>query len=179
MDVSQEEPVVVDQGTALLALYDTSLGEVYGYLRRRCPDTQTAEDLTSETFLAAVDAVRRRTVRTVTVGWLIGIARHKLVDHWRRGEREERRLALVEVDALDETWDDVLEAGAAGQALDELNTHYRAALTFRYLDDLPVREVARLIGRGEQATEALLARARIAFRCAYEMATQEVDGHDR
>lgn len=45
-----------------------------------------------------------------------------------------------------------------------MNSSYRAALTFRYLDDLPVRRVAALIGRPEQATEALLVRARAAFR---------------
>jgi DNA-directed RNA polymerase specialized sigma24 family protein len=28
----------------------------------------------------------------MTVAWLIGVARHKLVDHWRRLEREERAL---------------------------------------------------------------------------------------
>ena len=25
-----------------------------------------------------------------TTGWLIGVARHKLADHWRRAEREQR-----------------------------------------------------------------------------------------
>jgi RNA polymerase sigma-70 factor (ECF subfamily) len=40
-------------------------------------------------------------------------------------------------------------------------------LTLRYVDDLPVREVAALIRRTEQATEGLLVRARRAFRAAY------------
>ena len=39
-----------DQGPALLALYDSALPEVYGYLVRRCDGTSVAEDLTSETF---------------------------------------------------------------------------------------------------------------------------------
>ena len=40
-------------------------------------------------------------------------------------------------------------------------------LTLRYLDDLPVPEVAVLIDRTLHATEALLVRARAAFRRAY------------
>lgn len=40
----------------LLALYDTALPQVYGYLLARCGDRALAEDLTSETFLAAVSA---------------------------------------------------------------------------------------------------------------------------
>jgi RNA polymerase sigma-70 factor, ECF subfamily len=43
----------------------------------------------------------------------------------------------------------------------------RMALLFRYLDDLSVREVARLIGRSEKAAESLLARGRESFRQAY------------
>src|SRR5262245_47380863 len=43
-------------GAALLDVYDRAVPQVYGYLYDRCRDVQTAEDLTSETFLAAVRA---------------------------------------------------------------------------------------------------------------------------
>ncbi len=46
----------------------------------------------------AVDNVRRGVVGHVTTAWLIGIARHKLIDHWRRMEREQRRLEAVVAD---------------------------------------------------------------------------------
>ena len=42
-----------------MALYDEALPAVYGYFVRRCGDRGTAEDLTSETFLAAMDAARK------------------------------------------------------------------------------------------------------------------------
>jgi RNA polymerase sigma-70 factor (ECF subfamily) len=48
-----------------------------------------------------------------------------------------------------------------------LGPHHRAALTLRYLDGLPVAEVARLLDRTVHATEALLVRARSAFRRSY------------
>ena len=53
-----------DQGEALLALYDRALPEVYGYLLPRCGSPALAEDVTSEVFLAAVDAVQRARCRT-------------------------------------------------------------------------------------------------------------------
>ena len=49
-----------------------------------------------------------------------------------------------------------------------LGAHHRAALTLRYLDGLPVPEVARHLDRTVHATEALLVRARAAFRRIYE-----------
>lgn len=85
-----ELPTTAGQGRALVDLYDSALPDVYGYLASRCGSAAVAEDLTSETFLAAVDAIRREAVPELTVAWLIGVARHKLVDHWRRQEREQR-----------------------------------------------------------------------------------------
>ena len=71
-------------GDALLAGYDRALPQVYGYLVARCGSPAVAEDLSSEVFLAAVAAIEAGTLREPTVAWLIGVARHKLVDHWRR-----------------------------------------------------------------------------------------------
>jgi RNA polymerase sigma-70 factor (ECF subfamily) len=64
--------------TALVDLYDRSLPDVFGYLLRRCGSRPLAEDLTSETFMAAVDAVRRDAVPELTVAWLIGVAGRSL-----------------------------------------------------------------------------------------------------
>jgi len=152
-----------------LDLYDRAVPQIYGYLVRRCGSASVAEDLTSETFLAAVDAVHRDAVPDLTIGWLIGVARHKLADHWRRVARDERRLAAVGgADDVVDDWDVHLDAVRAHEVLASLGAHHRAALTFRYLDGLPVRGVADCLGRTEHATEALLVRARAAFRAAYE-----------
>lgn len=166
------EATVEEPGPALLALYDQALPEVYGYLLARCHDRTTAEDLTAEVFMAAVQSIGRGQVAEVTVAWLIGIARHKLVDHWRRLERERRRLEAVADDAAteapDDGWDARLDALVAHQVLGGLGAHHRIALTLRYVDGLPVTEVASIIDRTVHATEALLVRARQAFRRAYE-----------
>jgi RNA polymerase sigma-70 factor (ECF subfamily) len=162
---------VPDQRRELVSLYDSALPEVYGYLASRCGSATVAEDLASETFLAAVDAVQRRAVPDLTVAWLIGVARHKLVDHWRKREREERKLKAVEAQPPGDTadqWDIQLDAMVAHRTLADLAPQHRSALTLRYLDGLPVREVASCLGRTEGATEALLVRAKAAFRTHYE-----------
>jgi RNA polymerase sigma-70 factor (ECF subfamily) len=169
MDVSMQPAA----GADLLALYDEALPQVYGYLLSRCGQKALAEDLTAETFLAAVDTVRRD--QSIGVGWLIGVARHKLVDHWRRLAREERSLALVPSEPEPPWEDGVLDAMTARAALERLGPHHRLALTLRYLDGLPVPEVARLLDRSLHATEALLVRARAAFRRAYDIQGTEVE----
>jgi RNA polymerase sigma-70 factor (ECF subfamily) len=158
-----------EQAEALLALYDRSLPQVYGYLVRRTGNPTIAEDLAAETFLAAVASIRSSVVQEVTAAWLVGIARHKLVDHWRREERDTRRLQAVAAvtTEVDDPWDEHLDATVARQVVATLTPQHRAALTLRYADGLPVREVARLLDRTEHATEALLVRSRRAFRTAY------------
>jgi len=174
--MSSQPASVHDPGAALLDLYDTALPRVYGYVLSRCGEQALAEDLTAETFLAAVDAVRRDDPPPLSTAWLVGVARHKLVDHWRRQAREERGLGAVGEDAPDEDpWDEHLDVLRARDTLSRLASHHRAALTLRYLDDLPVPEVAVVLERTVHGTEALLVRARAAFRRSY-VALGDTDG---
>lgn len=154
--------IVPDRGADLLALYDRALPEVYGYLASRCSDRALAQDLTAETFLAAVSAGANQ---PRTVGWLIGIARHKLADHWRWQARQQR---LIESVAGAAAPDDALDVLRAREVLGGLAPQHRAALTLRYLDGLSVPETAAVLERTVHATEALLVRARRAFRHDYE-----------
>jgi RNA polymerase sigma-70 factor (ECF subfamily) len=154
----------------LVALYDEALPRVYGYLVPRCGSAALAEDLTAETFMSALDTLERGTSGAdPNVAWLIGVARHKLVDHWRRAEREARGLhAMGAGEAeVDDPWPEVIDADAVHSVLATLTPTHRAALTLRYLDGLPVAQVAGCVGRSLHATETLLARARAALRRAY------------
>ena len=172
MEGDQPLPAASDP---VLAIYRVALPQVYGYLLPRCGSAALAEDLTSETFLAAVNASRQGSLTEVTIGWLVGVARHELVDYWRRLEREQRSLAAAaeaSVADVDDSWDEWLDTEAAHAALAHLPIPQRAALTLHYLDGLPVADVAEHLGRTVHGTETLLARSRAALRRQYE------EGHD-
>ncbi|CAM3098881.1 RNA polymerase RpoE-like sigma-24 subunit [Williamsia muralis] len=154
-------------GRTLLDLYDEALPAVYGYLLRRTRDTSVAEDLTSETFLAAMDNARGVDASEPSIPWLIGVARHKLADHWRRMQRTPTPVDEVRDDPADDEWDVHLDRLVAEYTLAQLSTTHRAVLTLRYVDDCTVGQCAELLGRTVAATEALLTRAKRAFRTAY------------
>ena len=158
-----------DGPRALLALYDKALPVVYGYFVRRCGDRATAEDLTSETFLAAMDAARKDDPPPIAVPWLLGVARHKLADHYRR--RQDRlSVPLAQLPEPVETsddWNAELDRMVAESVLARLSEPHRTVLVLRYMDDCSVPECAELIGRTVHATEALLVRARRAFKQQY------------
>ena len=153
----------------LLALYDEALPVVYGYFVRRCGDRGTAEDLTSDTFLAAMDAARKADPPPIGVPWLLGVARHKLADHYRRrSDRFTIPVAELPESADDiDGWDAELDRIVAESVLAQLSATHRAVLALRYMDDRSVPECADALGRTVHATEALLVRARRAFGQQY------------
>jgi RNA polymerase sigma-70 factor, ECF subfamily len=175
--VSEWPETAVSEGTgagepdraAFLAFYQEAVGEVYGYFLHRCRDSATAEDLTSETFLAAIRNLEDGRPVPLDVPWVIGVARHKLADHWRGRAREQRLRDALEQDPApdDDPWDVRLDQMRANDVLAALGLHHRLALTLRYVDGLPVTEVAELLARTTGATEALLVRARAAYRRVY------------
>lgn len=153
--------------------YRRTLPRVYSYLVSRSGgDTGLAEELTQQTFIAAIDQRSRFDGRSDTITWLCGIARHKLADHFRAIDRDERRQMRMEVRQIEleerpRVGLKLEDREMIGEVLRSLPANQRAVLVFVGLDDLSVAEAARLIGRSRGATESLLFRARDSFRRAY------------
>lgn len=163
--------VLADQ-RAFRDWYERSLSYVYGYVFDRCGGSSVAEELTQEAFVEAVRHQARFDGRSDPLTWVCGIARHKLADHFRRLERQERRQARLVARHVEEEPDrDVSEVGDAGDAvrsvLRSLPAMQRAALVLHYLDGFSVREIADLLGRSESAVESLLSRGRESFKRVY------------
>ena len=152
------------------AWYESALPRVYGFVYGRVGgDAAAAEDITQQAFVAAVRSRKAFDGRSEPVVWICSIARNALVDVHRRQAREARRhLALVVreivVDGDARTWERADDRDDLLRALRGLTPDQRTAIFLRYVDDLPVRDVARTIGRSESATESLLSRARDRLR---------------
>lgn len=147
--------------------------DVYDYVRRRVARRlDLVEDLVQETFLAAWSSLSSFQGEAPLRFWLLGIARHKVEDHYRKRLRELEQLASDESTAAEaaEFPDPVEErsyheAGRrARKILAELPEDYGLILTWRYWQERTVREMAVETGRSEKAVERLLARARTAFK---------------
>lgn len=168
---------VVPPNRALDRWFDHVLPRVYGYFITRVGgDIHTAEDLTQETLLAAVDS-RGLATADEPLAWLFAIARHKLLDHYRQQDR--RRLRITFLDAVTQATlaDDrflpeldlatVQTRDTIIATLQELSPRQRGAIVLRYLDGLDVPTTAAMLGVSIHAAESLLARGRRAFRHHY------------
>jgi RNA polymerase sigma-70 factor (ECF subfamily) len=172
MDISapEAERALDASPGSFAAFYDQALPRIYGYFVHRCGgSTAVAEDLTQDTFLAVVVELKRgKRVRTPTA-WVYGIARHKLLDHYRREERANRELASEsEEEGADLVVADQAQARErAVAALGAVAASQRAALVLCYVDGYSMPDAARLLGKSPKAVESLLARGRESFKRAY------------
>ena len=146
---------------------------VYGYVRRRLiPRTDLVDDLVQEIFLAAWDNLDKFKGDSPLRNWLVGIARHKVEDHYRKRLKElqfqdESEEANGEPSSLDDL-EEALAKRQAGQRIQEvlkmLPETYSVMLLWRYWEQRSLRDIAMVIGRTEKSIERLLARARQQFK---------------
>lgn len=158
---SAEGPTESGQGSAPFSV-ERAIPDLYRYaVRLTGGDRALAEDLVQETCLAYVANARTGAAAETNIGWLMVVLRRRFLDSLRRTNRENARIAKAEAVQRPSTteWSTV-EDNDALLALGRLAPDHRAALVFRYVDDLTVRDVANLIDRSMAATESLLARAR-------------------
>ncbi len=157
---------------SLAELFTAEGSAVFGFLLARCGNRATAQDLMTETFMQAGDRFRQGRGNEVTPAWLRTVARRRLIDHWRREARSQRRFARLRAErqpvAPPPDADDSVD-----RALASLSSRQRAVLTLRYLDDYSITEVAEALDLSYKAAESLLARAKRSFADAYRREMHE------
>jgi RNA polymerase sigma-70 factor (ECF subfamily) len=147
-------------------LYDLYARRIYAYLYYRSLDRECAEDLTAAVFLNVLEGLSGfRPERGCFSGWIYGIARNALRDHFRA------RLRTVSLDEAADLWD-LPESGsheldAENRDLWERLKPHLAALPpeareiviLRTWDELSYGEIARILNKSEDACKMAYSRA--------------------
>src|SRR5262249_4677514 len=146
----------VQQGdqAALGVLYPRYFPSLWRYVNARLGRNQDdAEDVTSETWLAAIRNIHHfDPARGPAYGWLVGIAKNKIIDVLRKREREEKaksRLPVQESNLPEIGWKNEMIA----QVLIEMKDDERLLLEWKYLDGLSVQEIAARLGETESVMQ--------------------------
>lgn len=147
---------------------------IYGYVRHRlAPRHDLVADMVQDVFLAALESLPNFRFTSPLRAWVLGIARHKVEDFYRRqlrapGGLDEQDEPVLDAPLPDETIDRERAGVKAQQVLQQLSENYRFVLLWRYWDDRGVREIAQATGKTEKSIERMLARARARFRALWE-----------
>src|SRR5262249_45545084 len=130
------------------------------------------EDVVQEVFLAAWENLDKFKGDSPLRSWLLGIARHKVEDHYRKRLREFQFTKEEEsLDSKPVSGHDLEKTQAERQAgelmrevLATLPEAYSVVLLWRYWENRSLRDIAVQTGKTEKAIERLLARARRQFK---------------
>jgi RNA polymerase sigma-70 factor (ECF subfamily) len=144
------------------ALYVLYAERVFRFLYSRVGLRAEAEDLTAQTFLAAMEAFPRYRHRGHFAAWLFSIARNKTNDHFRRGKPHAELDEIAEMAGEYDLFAEVIsreQRDALRSQLSQLREDEREILQLRYVAELSFAEISSLLGRSEDAVKKSLYRS--------------------
>lgn len=163
---------------AFTQLYQRTVKRLYAYCYSQVHNIQEAEDLTTQTFIAALEQIGRYRGEGTAAAWLLGIAYHKVGD-WRRKRRVMTPLTMIESsvdptplpdEALFQQW----QRAALEQALQTLTPERAEAVALRFFGELSNAEVAAVMGKQEAAVKMLVHRGLQELRLRLEAVKERV-----
>lgn len=149
---------------ALGLIHDRYYQSIYRYLSFRVSDPQTAEDLAAEVFIRFLSALHERGNPPNTLaGWLFGAAQNVLREHYRKQKQANWTELDESLPGAERSPEQQLEAKLSGeelrQALAELTPEQQHVLALRFGQDMPIKEVAQVVGKSEGSVKMLQVRA--------------------
>lgn len=163
---------------AIGELYRRYAPAIFRYLFYRLGDRDLAEDLTSEVFVRALEALPRYRGRGRPFSaWLYRIAAARVADHYRQRRRHPVVPLVPNVPArgaeLDEAAESRLTAELLQRAIVRLTPLQQQVIVLRFLEGLSHKEVAQVVGRSEGAVRVLQFRALESLRRLLERESRE------
>jgi len=164
-------------------------------LRRLGQDTDAAGEVAQLAICKAIRKLATYRGEAALRTWLFTFCRHELSSFLeRRGRAPQPAGLLDEMPEIRAALESLIAPPSEGPeaelerkeivglvrlTLDHLPPHYSQALEWKYMHDLPVKEIARRLELAPKAAESLLTRARQAFRDAFATVSGERLGSAR
>lgn len=150
---------------ALRALHQRFYEPVARYIQFKVGDPRLAEDLSGEVFVRVLEGLRRgKAWRSSPRGWIMGIARNVVVDHYRQRERMPE-VALNESLLSTEDADPTRQAIQSERrrfllrAIERLTEDQREVILMRFIKEIEIQDIAMALGKTPGAVKGLQHRA--------------------
>ena len=153
------------EASAFGSLYDQYHPQIYRFVLLKVNRREEAEDLAHQVFLHAFQNIGKYAdVGFPFSSWLYRIARNQTIDYYRTRKKD---VGLDEIDPdlaahsehHEERVDHRLELGTVMVAIQTLKPEYQDVLIMRFIEDLPIRDVAHAIEKSEGAVKLIQHRA--------------------
>lgn len=148
-------------------LYDKFVEKIFRFIFLKVNSKEIAEDLTSETFLKVFEFLKNNNNPKIKnpSAFLYQIARNLVIDYYR----EKGKINFISLDSgipiedqkenLKEKIEKEIDFEILKKAICELNDDYQNAIIWYYIEQMPIEQIANLLGKSEGATRVLISRA--------------------
>ncbi len=169
INASRSDPLAFDH------LYNRYISRIYRYVLHRLNNKEEAEEITSQTFLAALEGIKRYEHRGSFISWLITIARNKMNDYFRRqrpqGELSEEIPDSWRSDPLGEMIANEQKRNLA-DLITALPPEEQELLRLRFVAEMNYSEIAEIVEKTEAAAKKQI------YRIILRMQNQVEVNHD-
>src|SRR3989339_1420536 len=155
---------------AFIEAYDLFLNNIYRFVFFKVSNRETAEDITSQTFLKTWGYIQNNELKDhkTLKSLLYKVARNLVVDHYRQESRKQE-LSLDQEDSpvnLADDKQDLLkkmqldgDMEMIGEKMNEIKDEYREVIVMRYVNELSIAEIAAILEKNSGNVRVLLYRA--------------------
>ncbi len=178
MTVGEEKDLIVRSQSgdqeAFGVIYDAHVRKIHDFIYFRVHHRETAQDLTSETFLKAVRSISGFDPGKGSISsWLYRIARNTVIDHYRT-----RHAASDIADAWDlaagsdagADIDALMKIESVRREMKKLSGEQREVVIMRVWHELSYREIAAIMGKSEASCKMAFSRSLKQLRAGLPLA---------
>lgn len=148
-------------------LYLRYADRIYRYAIGRTRSTTTADDIVSDTMIAAMEGLHTfNAAKGSFAGWLFTIASRRIVDRERKQRQFWKFLERRPPSEADFEGEDALTSALRTEqqdrvraAIAQLTERHQQVILLRYVADLPIRDVGEVLDISEGAVKMRLNRA--------------------
>ena len=177
MEITIEALVVQIQAgdrDAFSQIYSSFINRIYKYIFYRIYAKEIAEDLTSQTFLKAVEKIHSyKSNKGSFAAWLYRIARNLVIDYLRSNRIKDDIFTLTHLSQEDDVEKTVLQKESLEQLqnfMDGLEINQREIILLRVWDGLSYKEISQVMGKSEKNCKMIFSRALAKLRSDFSTA---------
>ncbi len=153
------------KASAFGSLYDHYQPQIYRFVLLKVSRREDAEDLTHQVFFHAFQNIERyENLGFPFSSWLYRIARNQTIDFYRTRKKD---VGLDDIDQdlaahfenHEDRVDQNIKLGTVMAAIGTLKPEYQDVVIMRFIEDLPIRDVAHALEKSEGAVKLIQHRA--------------------
>ncbi|HLD27475.1 MAG TPA: RNA polymerase sigma factor [Patescibacteria group bacterium] len=143
-------------------LFDKYSAKIYRFIYYKVSSAEIAEDFTSQCFLKIWEQISSGAKVRSFQSWMYKIARNLVIDYYRSREREELPLIYQEEEIQSEVKvdpDKNLDKDFLEKVLLNLNVEVREIITLRFIEELSIKEIAKIVDKSPANVRVIIHRA--------------------